>query len=385
MSGEKTFKPFHFGGNFSAEQFRHFFVHCAKQDVSDIIIQGGDFVWVELHGRQIVASTTRIQDGALPELLQGLWGGDVEIQVRGGNDQDRLLEISGESYGLERGEYLRFRTNIVQAQVARQPNTLAITMRIIPSSLPTFDTVHLEEEIKQEIYPRDGLVLVCGPTGSGKTTLMTAIYHHSGVNFPDRKVITFEDPIEFVLGGDHWKGPQPAQSQVGRDVPSFAAGLRNAMRRAPKIVGIGESRDLETFMAMVAVATSGHTCYATLHTQSCGEAVSRIIQAFPPIQQPSIAADLLQVLRVIIVQNLIKSLDGRRVVVREHFIITPEIRRELQDISHDQWGKYIQRKMTDQKSTLIDAAWELFKNGVISKEEFISKSGFADYKKRSEP
>ncbi|HHH1744158.1 TPA: plasmid transfer ATPase TraJ [Yersinia enterocolitica] len=378
-----TFKAFNFKGDTSSENFKRFFVYASQNEVSDILIQGGDYIWVEQHGRQYQASTLKIQDGVLPALVSMSWGSDVPVKVSSGLDQDRNLEISGEEYGIERGQALRFRTNIVQAHVARQPTTMSITMRIIPSKLPTFESVHLEEELKNAFYPRDGLILVCGPTGSGKTTLQAAVYHHAGVYMPNRKVITYEDPIEFVLGGDHWTGPQPAQSQVGRDVVSFAAGLRNAMRRAPKIVGIGEARDIETFSAMNAVATSGHLCYATLHVMSCGEAIPRIIQAFPSIQQPSIAAELMSTLRIILVQNLLRTTDGKRAVIREYIIIDRELRNTLQSMPFEHWGHHIRSILEEKGATLIDAAWKLFVEGRIDKEEFIEKAGWPEFEKRT--
>ncbi len=379
---DTEFEPFNFEADFSSTKIRHFMVYCARHKASDIIIQGGDYLWVEIYGRQLKGSTTRIQDTAIPQILQELYGADVEIKVKNGFDQDRNLEISGEEYGISRGKALRLRCNIVQATISKQAMTMSLTGRIIPEDLPTFETVALEENIKNEIFPINGLVAICGPTGSGKSTLLAAIYHHMGVNFPDRKVVLFEDPIEFVLGGDHWLGPQPSQSQVGRDVQSFAAGIRNAMRRGPKVIGIGEARDIETYSAVQRAAESGHATYFTCHTYSVAQTISKIINDYPPEQQSSVASSLLKVFKVIIVQNLVKTKDGKRQVIREYLIFNEEIRNSLQVLPHKDWGAYINHLLSKENRTLNDSAWNLFINDEIDRSEYISLFGYLDFEER---
>jgi len=379
-------KPYTFGGDFSPGNLKEFLAFCARQEVSDITIQGGDYIWLEVHGRQYKGSVEKIQNGNIESMISPLWKDEsIVLTIKSGMDVDRKLEVVPDAinnYGLERGRSLGFRTNFVQADIGSMSRTITISIRFMGDEIPTYAKYPIEADLKEALISKDGLVLVCGPTGSGKTTLLSANYHYILSNHADKKVITFEDPIEIVLGGNHCVGPQPAQSQIGRDVPSFAAGLRNAMRRAPKIIGIGEARDLETFSAALAAATSGHLCYATLHVMSCAEAIPRIYQAFPAIQQPAIAADLLNTLRVICVQNLFKTTDGRRTSIREYFIIDKDIREQLLDIDFTEWGKFIRNYLQARKLTIIDKAWTLFKEGRIDKEEFIDKAGWADFNMR---
>jgi defect in organelle trafficking protein DotB len=225
-------------------------------------------------------------------------------------------------------------------------------------------------------------VVVCGPTGSGKTTLQAGVYAYAGVEMPDRKVITYEDPVEFVLGGPHWKGPQPAQSQIGRDIADFPSGLRNAMRRKPSIIGIGEARDLETVDAAIEAGLTGHLCYATSHTDSVAETINRLIQVYPPAQQSAIASRLVGSLCLIVVQRLVKTTDGRRKAIREYVIFDRELRNSLQDQPYESWPKTLRQRLEAEGATLDDKAWTLLQRGEIDQQEFIELAGHRAYAQR---
>lgn len=383
MSDSGKFEPYDFRGDLTAHTFKRFLKYCADHGASDILVQGGDFVWCEIHGRQRQASTHTIKQGQLPALIGAIWQAEVESNVRGGRGADRPLELSGDEVGLERGKTIRFRCNFIQARIGRIDEAYSITMRTIPTELPDIAAMGIEPDLFDALYPGMGLVLVCGPTGSGKTTLQAAVYAHAGKAMPDRKVITYEDPIEFVLGGAHWKGPQPAQSQIGRDIQDFALGLRNAMRRKPSIIGIGEARDLETVDAMVEAGLTGHLCYATVHTESVAETVNRIIQVYPPAQQSAVASRLVGALRVIVVQRLLKSCDGRRKAIREYVVFDRELRNELQGASYEQWGPLLRQRLEHARGTLDDKAWGLYRLGEIEKSEFIELAGAKAFNSRS--
>jgi len=382
MGHVELFQIFDFCGDFSPQNFKRFLIYCADYGASDVLIQGGDFIWVEIHGRQRRASTHTIKQGQLVALISTIWHAEVESHVRGGSGADRSLELAGHDDGLERGRVIRFRCNFVQARVARLDEAYSITMRIIPSALPELTSLGIEPELFESMFPSMGLVLVCGPTGSGKTTLQAAVYAYAGREMPDRKVITYEDPIEFVLGGAHWKGPQPAQSQIGRDIQNFALGLKNAMRRKPSIIGIGEARDLETVDAMVEAGLTGHLCYATVHTDSVAETINRIIQVYPPAQQSTVASRLIGTLRVILVQRLLRTVDGKRTAVREYVLFDRDMRNRLQAITHEQWAPMLRQDLEREGRTLDDQAWRLYSAGTISQDEYVDLAGIAAYRRR---
>lgn len=377
------FKPYDFRGDLSAESFKRFLTHCVEHQVSDITMQGGDHVWVEIHGRQVRATIAPVNNGQLTALIPSLWSAEVMSKVRGGYGADRALELFGEEYGIARGERYRFRCNFIQARVARVDESTSVTMRLIPSKLPDITAMGIEQDLFESLYPSQGLVLVCGPTGSGKTTLQAGVYGYAGLAMPDRKVVTYEDPVEFVLGGEHWKGPQPSQSQIGRDIGNFALGLKNAMRRKPSIIGIGEARDLETMDAMIEAGLSGHLCYATVHTESVPETINRVIQVYPPALQSAVASRLMGSLRVIVVQRLLKTTDGKRAAIREYVVFDRDLRNELQEESYERWGLLLRRKLEAAKATLDDKAWNLFTEGRIEESEFVELAGRREFVKRS--
>lgn len=379
-----TFPAFDLSSNMSEIHFKKFLIHCHDNGASDITIQGGDYAWVEKHGRQLKATTTTISQGQISSLIPTVWSADIEANIRGGRGADRALELSGEELGIPRGKQIRFRTNFIQARVSRYSDAFCITMRIIPSELPDITKMCIDKYLFENLYPATGLVLVCGPTGSGKTTLQTGVYTYVGKNYPDRKVITYEDPIEFVLGGSHWNGPQPAQSQIGKDIESFALGLKNAMRRKPSIIGIGEVRDLETVDSIIEAALSGHLTYGTLHTESVAETINRMIQIYPPAQQSAIASRLLGTLRVIIVQRLLKTTDGKRAAIREFIVFDRELKNHIQEYPFEKWGIIIRKILEDSNQTLVDHAWKLFQDESISKEEFIDFAGNKEFRRLSE-
>jgi defect-in-organelle-trafficking protein DotB len=376
------FAPFDLDGDMSVDRFKEFLRHCTSAGASDILVQSGDYAWVEIHGRQVRATTSTLKHGLFGPLIDSLWGADVLVALGSGKGVDRSLQLSGVEDGLQRGQVMRFRVNIVQAVIAKLQKGFAITMRTIPQGLPDLSTMGIEAELIEEFYPAKGLVLVCGPTGSGKTTLMAGVYAHAGEAMPDRKVITCEDPVEFVLGGPHWSGPQPAQSEIGRDFMTFAESLRHAMRRKPSIVGIGEIRDMETLDAAVEVGLTGHLCYATMHTDSCPETINRAIQIYPPEQQAAVASRLLGAMRVIVVQRLLKTTDGKRVAIREFLIFDRELRGELAAITYDRWAGFMQQRLEHARTTLDDKAWNLLREGRVAKEEFIELAGMKAYRER---
>lgn len=378
------FEPFDFRGDLDPDTFKRFVVYASERGVSDILIQGGDHVWVEVHGRQRQASYQTVKQGHLSALISGVWGPDVEGAIRSGKGADRPLELSGESLNIARGKRLRARCNFVQARVAQLDAAFSITMRLIPTELPDIHSMGIEPELFQSFYPAKGLVVVCGPTGSGKTTLQAAVYAHAGAVMPDRKVITYEDPIEFVLGGAHWRGPQPAQSQIGRDIENFAQGLRNAMRRKPSIIGIGEARDLETVDAAIEAGLTGHLCYVTSHTDSVAETINRLIQVYPPAQQSAIASRLVGSLCVIVVQRLLKTTDGKRKAIREFVVFDRDLRNRLQDRSFERWPKMLREQLEAEQATLDDKAWALLQEGQIDVQEFIELAGHKAYVQRSQ-
>lgn len=333
-------EPRPFTPNPSDDDFRGLLEYCAQAGASDILLQTNDYVWVEIKGRQRKATNRLLRDQEIKGLLSQSFGNETIGVVKGGRDADRPYKFM-----LERANY-RFRVNIAGGQIGDADDGLSITMRAIPETPIPIDSLSLPSGIRDNLFQPRGLVLICGPTGSGKTTLMSSHYADCSENRGDAKILLYEDPIEFLYTKVKNAGPRIRQMQIGRHIPSFADGVRNAMRCKPTLIGIGEARDAETISALVEAALTGHGAYATMHTDSVAETISRAIQVFPPAQHSAVASKLLGSIRLVVVQILVPTLDGGRVAVREWLYFDDAIRAEMGEMDYTAWGGYLRRRVS---------------------------------------
>ncbi|MEX5803080.1 plasmid transfer ATPase TraJ [Enterobacter cloacae] len=364
---------FHAHGGITGDGLRSFLVHCARNNVSDIFLQGGGPLVVDLHGRKIRASEFRIEPPQLTRLMDEVFSEQIKGDLKAGKGVDRALQLTGDMhnrYGLGRGESLRFRCNFVQATIGDYDTVPALTLRTIPTVIPELETLGLEDDLLPCLMPHNGLGLITGETGSGKSTLMASIYQYIALNDPDRKIVTAEDPIEFLL-----KFPNailmPEQSQIGRDVASFAEHLRLTLRRAPGVIGVGEIRDLETLNGAIVNGQSGHFCLSTMHTTSPGETIPRATMLVPENQREALAWNLLNNLRYVVTQRLLRTTDGKRQSIREYLVFDDEVKIELGKLKHTQWQTWIDNHLSERGARMSDKAWALFQSGRISEKELL--------------
>ncbi|MDY7563421.1 plasmid transfer ATPase TraJ [Pseudomonas sp. AB6] len=374
MTDTAIFEPFPFEGGLNSLTLRDFFVWCARQNVSDIHIQGGNHLVVGHHGRLQKASRFVLADDILSKLVDEIFNPEVRATVRGGRPVDRALQLDGDinqRYGLERGERLRFRCNFVQATAGRLDTTLALTMRIIPSLIPELTKMGLENDLFEALLPSNGIGLIGGITGSGKSTLLASTYRYCLDHDPDRKITTIEDPIEYIFGrtGDIL---EPTQLQIGRDVATYGDGIRAALRRAPSIIGVGEMRDLDTLSAGILAGQLGHFNLTTVHIHSPGEAIPRCLTLVPAEMREATARDLLGVLQYIVVQKLLRTTDGQRQAAREYIIFDDPLRTKLAGMPYVQWGQHIDSIIRMERRRIADQAWRLYQENRIDRRELAS-------------
>lgn len=366
-----TFGIFPFSGAFSAEEFKTFFAWCAIHGVSDVDLVGGSPISVSRFGRRERVSASALPNTMLGNMLDDLLGPEVRPRVQGGTPVDRAIQIDGDMhgrYGLGRGERVRLRTHIIQGTSAREERALSVTLRVIPHLIPDFLQMGIEPDLANAMLPKTGLGLICGETGSGKSTLMAALYRHCQNTQPDRKIVTYEDPVEYILGRPDDLLP-PHQAQVGRDVAGFADGLRSAMRRNPELIGIGEIRDTETAEAASQAGESGHLTLGTLHAKSPGETLNRLLGLFPPQIRDARAWELLGMLRFIVVQVLVRTADGRRRALREYIVFTDELRGELQGLRPEKWPAHLDHFLHQEKRRIVDQVRDLYATGGVERSE----------------
>lgn len=368
MSAELT--SFDFSSGLNADTLRSFMVWSARNHVSDIHLQGDNHFVIGRYGRLLRASPFSVADDTMSKLMDDIFSPEMRPKVRGGISVDRALQLDGDAnnrWGLDRGERVRFRVNLLQGTAGRQ-KTIGWTMRVIPSEIPPLEGMGLEPELMENILPEKGLALWGGITGSGKSTALASTYRYCLDTYPDRKVTTKEDPIEFILGRPNDVLP-PLQSQVGEDIPDFATGIRADLRRAPSVMGVGEMRDRETIDAGIRAGQLGHLCLSTTHIDSPGEVFARLLMEFPHESRDAMAWALLGVLQYVVVQTLLRTTDGKRTAVREYIVIDHALREKLGGMPWSQWGAHVNSIIRLEKRRIVDQAWRLCAEGRIAPTE----------------
>jgi twitching motility protein PilT len=317
----------------------------------------------DLHLQVGMPPMLRVDGGLTPHNQQPLDEKGVEELVFSllDNDQKQILLRDKEfDFSFAFGDLGRFRVNAFHER-----GNLAAALRLIPNEIRTVEDLGLPQVVnKFTEYPR-GLVLVTGPTGSGKSTTLAAMVDKINREHA-RHIITVEDPIEYTHKS---KRSLVVQREVHYDTFSFSAALRSALREDPDVVLIGEMRDLETIAAAITIAETGHLVLATLHTNSASQSVDRMIDVFPPHQQPQVRAQLGNMLQAIVSQRLIPRLGGGRVAAAEILVATPAVRNIIREGKSYQLEAVIQTGaeygMQNMDRTLVN----LIHTGVISYDE----------------
>lgn len=255
----------------------------------------------------------------------------------------------------------RFRVNVF-----RQRGTPALSIRVVPPNIQTPEELGLPEVVKTLARRPHGLVLVTGPTGSGKSTTLAALIDMLNGEASGH-IITLEDPIEFLH--THNKCIIN-QREIGIDSKTFASGLRAALRQDPDIILVGEMRDLETIATAITAAETGHLVFGTLHTSNATQTIDRIIDVFPPSQQNQVRVQLSLILQGIIAQTLIPRLDGKgRVSAVEVLVATPAVRNLIREGKTPQINTVIQSGLKHGMQTMDNSLKDLYARGIISYEE----------------
>ena len=277
-------------------------------------------------------------------------------------NQKKRFETENEldfSFGIQ--NLARFRGNVF-----KQRGCVSVVIRQIPFSVKTFQELGLPQVVAQLADRPRGLVLVTGPTGSGKSTTLAAMIDKINKELKGH-IITVEDPIEFI---HRHQACIVNQREVGTDTNSFQAALKYALRQDPDVVLIGEMRDLETIQAALTIAETGHLAFATLHTNSAAESINRIIDVFPSHQQSQVRAQLAFVLEGVLTQTLLQKAKGRgRVMAAEIMICTPAIRALIRDDKVHQIESSMQAGKKYGMQTLNDALYQLYMGREVTKDE----------------
>jgi twitching motility protein PilT len=295
---------------------------------------------------------------------------DTEELMRSITSEDNIQHVrerGGADFGFAFGDLARFRVSVF-----KEKGNFGMVLRQIPSKLLTLEQIGIPLSVKELLYKPRGLVLVTGPTGSGKTTTLASMINIINMERDDAHIITIEDPIEYY---HTHKKAVITQRELHIDVPNFAEGLRRALRQDPDIILVGEMRDLETIDAAITAAETGHLVFGTLHTTGAAKTIDRITNAFPTNQQEQIRIQLSTVLQAVISQLLLPRHDKPgRVAVFEVMINTPSIAALIRDNKTFRINSDIQTGAKYGMVTLDGFLMEKYAQGLISREEVITKS-----------
>jgi len=297
-------------------------IEVAQRGASDLLIVAGVPPVFRIGGRLSRTTDAPLSTDDIQALLANLVTPRVRERIEQEGAADFSLRLARAANDDDRRAW-RFRVN-----VHRQRGTLAAAIRALPTEVPTLQQLRLPPSLGELVKPQRGLVLVCGPTGSGKSTTLAGLIGELN-RAEARHIITIEDPIEY----EHRNAKSIIeQVEVGRDAPSFASALRASLRQDPDVILVGEMRDLETVGTALTAAETGHLILSTLHTSDAAQAIHRIVDVFPPQQQTQIRQQLALSLNAIVVQHLVPRADGKgRAVAVEVLLANYAVRNHIRN------------------------------------------------------
>ena len=335
-------------------------------DINALLKEVMDLGASDLHITVAIKPTVRIH-GDLMELdYPKLLPEDTEYlcnQILSSHHKEAFLQNGEVDLSYTYPGIARFRVNVF-----KQRNGMAMALRAIPTEIPTLEQLMLPDVLHTLAKKRRGLILVTGPTGSGKSTSLAAMINYINKTRKEH-IITLEDPIEYL---HRHEMSMVNQREIGADSKSFSSSLRAALRQDPDVILVGEMRDLETISTALTAAETGHLVLATLHTVGAAKTIDRIIDVFPPFQQGQVKVQLAGVLEGIISQQLIQTVSKKgRVPALEIMLATPAIRNLIREGKTHQIQSSIQTGASLGMETMDKALVNLYNDGLISKENVL--------------
>lgn len=332
---------------------------------SDVTIQTGSPIMVEIYGRLIQITSRQLSNAEVSDMINAIYGPNAATQLLSGKDIDTHYEFRP-----TRGERYRFRVNATACLVEGHDG-IQITLRTIPTTPPRLENMGLPFEVIRALAPQEGIVFVTGATGSGKSTLLASIIRELiEQEDSNRKVLTYEAPIEFVFDEIKTTSAIVSQSEIPRHIPSFAEGIRNALRRKPRLIMVGECRDPETISAALEAALTGHPVYTTLHTSGVAETMRRLVTSFPKDERLGRTIDILETIRLCIWQKLVPTIDGKRVALREFLVFDEKIRDILLGCDPKDITSATRRLVREHGQLMTKDAKEKYASGIISEKTY---------------
>jgi defect in organelle trafficking protein DotB len=346
---------------FEGQHLADLFIHCFRLNASDITLQTGEAVFCEIQGRLFRCTLHELNQAEVSELINALYGPNATTQIMRGEDLDTHYEVRP-----TRRERFRFRINATGCTV-KGTQGIQITARTIPIAPPTLWELDVPEKIINNAAPSDGVVYVTGATGSGKSTLLASMIRNIAEQKDgNRKILTYESPIEYVFDTIEMPSSVISQAEIPRHLPSFASGVRNALRRKPHAILVGEARDSETIAAVLEAALTGHPTYTTLHSNGVAETIRRLVGSFPLEDREARTIDIIETVRMIIWQQLVPTVDGKRTALREYLVFDDSLRDKMLNSDLSNITSTTRDLLKSHGQTMQTEVDNKFKMGIIS-------------------
>lgn len=350
--------------------------HCKNHGASDVTVQSDEPVRASIKGRNLRITKRALTVSEVEAAVNYIYGSNGVTRIRSSEDIDTRHSVvkrgangQGAMVVVDR---VNFRVNITGCWSMGNEDAVQITARVIQPIPPSIADLGLEAELVEHMYPSNGLVLVCGGTGSGKSTALAAVMR-GAIEDPNsnHKIITIEHPIEYVYDDVKRVSAVVSQHEVGRHIPSFARGVRGALRRKPTIILVGETRDLETGQASLEASQTGHAVYTTLHTNNVATTVSRYANLFPTQERMTKVFEIVEALRLVLVQRLLPRPDGKGMVaLREWLPFDQTVRDQLRTATTLREVEHMLSRMVERRGRpMVAAAQQAFDANLLSSSQ----------------
>ena len=332
-----------------------------ENKASDLHIRGDSRSYLRVHGDIKTIESSEMSSKEVEKIVAGCMPERAKKEFEEKQETD---------FAVDGGNYGRFRFNVF-----RQRGKICVSVRHIPLRIPSMEELHLPVETLQKLALNErGLILVTGITGSGKTSTLASMIDYINSS-REYHIITIEDPIEFVHSD---KKSIVSQRELGIDTRTFVDALRASLRQDPDVILVGEMRDLETTHAAITAAETGHLVFGTVHTLNAVQTVSRIVDLFPPHQQTQVRLQLADTLKGIVSQRLLPCLDGGRVPAVETLVVSPHVKKMLEDNQLSSIPQAMQKGSYYGMQTFNQSLVRLHMEGKVSLEEVLSAASNPD-------